>query len=182
MARKLTVLALALSLTAPLGAQAREGPSKGTWGAETSFEPEATLLKFWSASRALFVGITAHYLHETLEATGTTADFRQRSDRIQLDSRFGVRFYRDTTLALRPFMSIGAVGGFIGGDISGWTAGGMMDAGAAYFFTRHVSLGASGEFGVLTRHIRQTNVGTRTEQSFTSAGFNGFKVLGAVYF
>ncbi|HEU4996864.1 MAG TPA: hypothetical protein VFT29_18735 [Gemmatimonadaceae bacterium] len=182
MARTLAVVALVLSLTAPLGAQARGGPTKGTWGAETSFQPEATLLKFRSASRAWFVGITAHYLHETLETAGTSVDFRTRSDRIQLDSRFGARFYRDTASALRPFMSIGAVGGFIGGDISGWTAGGAMDAGAAYFFSPHVSLAASGEFGVLTRRFRQSSVGVRTEQSFTSAGFNGFRVLGAVYF
>lgn len=179
MARNFAVVALALSITMPLTAQeARKGPTKGTWGAETSFQPQATLLKFRNASRAWFLGITAHYFHQTLEAGG----FRQRVDNLQLDSRFGARFYSDTLGALRPYMSIGAIGGFIGGNVSGWTAGGAMDAGAAYFFSPHVSLGASGEFSVETRRTRQSSDAVATRQSFSSAGFNGFKVLGTVYF
>jgi hypothetical protein len=146
------------------------GPREGTWGAEVGTAsldirlPTATLLRFFSPTMALQVGAGAAL------ATGD-----ESTTAFQL--RLGVRRYAARNAPLRPIIGGGVVASLVdqGGQFGNDTAiGAYGEAGAAYFFSPHFSLGAVGELSVTS----ESNLGQN------SIRFRGTlaRVIAAVYF
>lgn len=146
------------------------GPREGTWGAEVGTAsldirlPTATLLRFFSPTMALQVGAGAAL------ATGD-----ESTTAFQL--RLGVRRYAARSGPLRPIVGGGVLASLVdqGGQFGNDTAiGAYGEAGAAYFFSPHFSLGAVGELSVTS----ESNLGQN------SIRFRGSlaRVIAAVYF
>ena len=135
-------VAVAALLAAPvvLHAQAAErkgAPEKGTWGAEAavgSFE-SGSVLHFLSPQWAVLGSASLRTTRFNGEST-TDATFTSSSVAL------GARRYGRTGLGLRPLLGFGAsIGKF---QTSGTVGGVYGEAGAAYFFSPHLSLGALG--------------------------------------
>lgn len=178
------LLAVALVAVFPLtvAAQQEQGPTRGTWGVEGSSRLGGSLLRFRSPASAWVMQVGGGYMHVSQD--GPTAFLSPPADN-QVDAtlRFGLRRYRRTQDQARPFTTLSIVGGYE--DVfrmRTWTAGVSGDVGAAYFFTPHVSLGGAGELEV-DHSWRTTESGSGpVRQRILIASFNGFRLIGSVYF
>jgi hypothetical protein len=160
------VLAVALVTAAPtVNAQAVAdviGPRAGSWGAEATYggTSAATLLHFSSPSAAWLVGVAFNVARETADnynfaGTPTT----ESRDYGSVNARVGRRWWSgDASARLRPLTGIGLTGGLGSYPFEkAWNAGGYGELGATYFFSPHVSLGASGELSLGYQQNRRSS-------------------------
>ena len=140
------VVALAAAFVIPLAVEAQVpkrtgGPVAGTWGAEADVNTfgDASVLRFVSPSWAVLVGASG----------STTSDYTSGTTRVDGQTTFsvnaGVRKYHGTGLGLRPITGAGInIVRFISSGSRPFLYG---EAGAAYLFTPHVSIGAAARLG-----------------------------------
>jgi hypothetical protein len=147
MRRLFSAVAVAAVMTGPapaLGAQSpgrTTAPVKGTWGAEAGIGTfdDAAAIWFASPSWAFLVGGSL----TTTDAggIGSSATTRRTTGALQA----GVRKYHRSGLGLRPITGFGVTTGRIASVTS---YGGIYgEAGAAYLFNPHLSVGAIGRVG-----------------------------------
>ena len=179
--------ALAILAPAPAAAQAAAdtaGPRRGSWAAEAEVGggAGASLLRFQSDRSAWRVGLTfaAGSRREEYEATPFDPARRDRTVFAFVDARLGWRRYAGRGRRLRPLGGAGLLGSYsrFSRGQTLWAAGAFGEAGAAYFFTPQVSLGAAGE-ARLTYDEQQSGA-LRVRR----VGAQGtlVRVLGTVYF
>jgi hypothetical protein len=125
-------------------------PRAGSWGGEAVYggAPGASLLYFSSPRAAWLAGLTFSVSHETADVTtlpGATAT--ESGYTAGVDARLGRRWWSaDPRARLRPLTGLGILGGLTSFQFGRtWSAGAYGELGATYFFSPHVSLGASGE-------------------------------------
>jgi hypothetical protein len=92
--------------------------------------------------------------------------------------RLGLRYYGEPTERARPLMTLSALVGYQDYGGTQLSLGGAAQAGGAYFFTPHLSLGVAGEISVQRTRDRVGGI----ESKGVITRFDGFRVLGAVYF
>lgn len=174
--------ASAVFTTIPAVAQSTErtgGPEKGTWGAEASVNGSVagsagqggSLMVFATPSVAVIGGLS-------FTRTSSRGEFINESNLLFIPGitsvalNVGVRRYARSGLGLRPTYGGGALYSTRsierGGRING--VGGYAEAGAAWFFNPHVSLGVLGGVNAL-----------RTDGYWTVSG-SVARLTGAVYF
>jgi hypothetical protein len=191
MLRALCLLTCAVAVSVPSRAHAQSserkgGPEKGTWGAEASvgggFAPGVgeggSLLRFVSPGTALVGGIaysrTASEVRVTFE--GLPDDLGRfpsvfNSAFTTVAVRAGVRRYTGTGLGLRPVVGGGLLFARSSVDeLSDNSFGGYAEAGAAWFFNPHVSLGVLGGLSAVKQGGGWSTSGTLA------------RLTGAVYF
>jgi hypothetical protein len=159
--RFLTVLAAALLTTAPvLHAQQSEPlmPRSGSWGAEAVYggANSANLLRFSSPTAAWLAGLSFNVVRQTDDASGFPGAVNQSYLLGSVDARVGRRWWRGGAGEhVRPLSGLGLLGGLSSGSgLQSWSAGGYGELGATYFFSPHVSLGATGEVAAGYSHER----------------------------
>lgn len=164
------------------------GPRAGVWAAEVGVGTgvSGTLLRFRSPATAWLLGIEGFVAESREEMTNPfTGDETVTSTQLDLSGRIGLRRYRTTQSALRPFTSAGLAGGLTRFNGSrGWAAGVFAELGATYFFSPHVSLGAVGglqaSYGRVRGEFQPDGFSFRARRITVSG--NAVQVLGAVYF
>lgn len=158
------------------------GPIKGTWGIEASSRPGGSLLRFRSPTSAWVAQASADYEHLS-QASPAIPFSNGTEDLVNVGLRIGVRTYSSPGEHLRPFRTISALAEYQQAyGLHWWSWGAAADMGAAWFFSPHVSLGGAGELAVqYARRSTESSVGTIRQNQFGIA-FNGFRLLGAVYF
>ena len=178
MPRLSSVVLLALAaLTSPMAAQ-DVAPPAGTWGAEASPDNRVTLLRFRSTTSAWLVGLEAFHFRRD-ESAGE--DVSSSSVMLHL----GMRGYRNPAERVRPFSGFSALMGYQDDDFDGGAIvlGASGELGAAYFFSRHISLGSALELSATyfqsetTEFPSSSLVDVRTY--FVRAAI---RFMGAVYF
>jgi hypothetical protein len=188
------LLAAAVLLLAPTVLDAQEppprdtlGPRAGRWAAEVGAGTglSGTLLRFRSPATAWLLGVDGSFAQSRQELPDPFGGTQTETvTQVDLFARIGLRRYRTTQSALRPFTSAGLLGGI--GRFDGtrtWAAGVFAELGAAYFFSPHVSLGAAGGLRASYGEMRadsQFGPSVRSRTIFISA--SAVQVLGAVYF
>jgi hypothetical protein len=151
-----------MATSAMAQAAADSAPKRGTIGAEVGLGsyglegPRASLIGFVSPRLA----VTGAF---GVSRVGLSGGGSVNS----MSASLGVRRYLRAGLGVRPVIGVGAT--FLRGDLPGAT-GGYAEAGAIYFFTPHVSLGALGEATV------------RRQSGFTNWSAGVARLVGAVYF
>ena len=125
------------ALTSRLDAQ-EVGPQAGTWGAEAGHDNRVSVLRFRSTTSAWLLGFDAGHISRQDDG-----DQDQSSSSISL--RLGIRGFRNPAERVRPFSGVSALIGYTDNDFEGGSMvfGGSAEVGAAYFFSRHVSLGSA---------------------------------------
>jgi hypothetical protein len=157
----MAVVTALLAVTAPVvGAQAPVdaiGPRAGSWGAEVTAvgSPTASLLYFSSPRAAWLLGLTFDLAREKTD-NGVIAESHNVGS---VNARIGRRWWRgDAAARLRPLTGVGISGGISNASRGGfWSAGGYGELGATYFFSPHISLGASGELAAAYSEDRFAN-------------------------
>jgi hypothetical protein len=126
---------------------ARTGaPVKGTWGGEASVGGDgqgASLLRFQSPQWALLVGGSIR----STTGAGFTGGARERYTAAGL--RIGARRYGGSGLGVRPLLGLGV--NIFGATGQSNELGAYGEAGAAYFFNPHLSVGATAELSAAGR-------------------------------
>ena len=125
MRRVILIVAGLAAIASPLAAQTDTLPKRGTWGAEASFPQSATLLRFRNPGSAWLLGLTADYSQQEFSASGTTLNTDATQHGFNALLRGGIRFYREPTKPVRPFIGVAGLVGF--NDTtngSGWQFGG----------------------------------------------------------
>lgn len=169
-----------LLIAAPLVVQAQSaartgGPVSGTWAGEASTgglgagaDRSAALLRFVSPQTAL-VGAFSFSRFET-----SSSSLAGNSSYTTTALQVGVRRYARTGLGLRPVYGAGLLVNSssisLSGGSSSTSVGGYGEAGAAWFFNPHVSLGVMGGISALSDDGRLALGGTLA------------RLTGAVYF
>lgn len=173
------VTPVALALVVPALASAQEtGPRAGSWGAEATATGEASLLRFRSNTFAWLIGFSGFYINRDEEDPSFP-----ESETTLLTARLGIRNYRATESRVRPFTTFAALVGYNDNVfLPRWEFGGQFEYGAAYFFTRNVSLGASFDLrAVYGRDSREAPFGEEFDVRQLTVS-TGLRFLGAVYF
>jgi hypothetical protein len=176
---------VAVLFAVPAAAQSDVGPKAGTWGGEACFNYcGAFLMRFRDPNSAWLFGITAGYAQEHLDESGPTfPGFSDDSKSFNSDMQFGMRYYRATQDRARPFLGLGAIVGVTGGGSThAFRYGATSDMGTSYFFTPHLSLGVAGGVSLVAQTDRSNQGGNVAKRRAFFARFDGFRVLGAVYF
>jgi hypothetical protein len=150
------LLAVALTLAAPAvhaqSASANTGPRAGSWGAEATYGEfsGASLLRFSSSDAAWVLGLSGYAERRTVEQqifNGVGYVTTKESQNVDfVTARLGRRWWGgDARTGFRPLTGVGITGG-VGQQPSfrQWNAGTYGELGATYFFSPHVSLGATG--------------------------------------
>jgi hypothetical protein len=123
-------------------------PRSGSWGAEAVYggNLSATLLRFSSPTAAWLAGLSFNVLRQTDNVSGAAGN-SQSYNLGSVDARLGRRWWKGGTgERVRPLSGLGLLGGLsTGSGLQAWTAGGYGELGGSYFFSPHVSLGATGE-------------------------------------
>jgi hypothetical protein len=190
-------LAAALIVHAPgLAAQAPGDstmPRAGSWGAEATYggAPAATLLRFTSPSAAWLVGASFSVSHESVDDvtyTGPSTFVVTTDDRVItfVDARLGRRWWAgDARSRLQPLRGVGLAGSYSNYSFARtYTVGAYGELGATWFFTPHVSLGASGELLASYGEDRQATGASQPDRVTTRWGVRGnlARVSAGVYF
>ena len=181
------VLAVAVASVTHAQANDRKGaPEKGTWGAEATAGGSlsqavgqgGSLLRFVSPRIAFTGGASfSRFSTEDVSTIGeVTSVFKSAITTVALQA--GLRRYGGTGLGLRPVVGGGLLvsrqsisgsnAGFSGSRSTG--VGGYAEAGAAYFFNPHVSLGVLGGVSAV-----------KNDGGWSTGGTLG-RLTGAVYF
>jgi hypothetical protein len=186
-----SVLLLAPSLLVAQESAPRDtvGPQAGQWAAEVGAGTglSGTLLRFRSAASAWLLGVDASFAQIRQELPDPLGGGTRTESSTQVDAfaRIGLRQYRTTQGALRPFTSGGLLGGTSRADGSrSWAAGIFAELGAAYLFSPHVSLGASGGLRASYGETRGDSPlgGPSFRARVISVNASAVQMLGAVYF
>ena len=173
-------LVVAAVLAVPAITSAQDvAPTAGSWGAEASAVGDVSLLRFRSSTSAWLVGFSGFYNRRDEDDSATPFEATTTVAAVRL----GWRGYRAPESRTRPFTTLAALVGYDDTAFGAtWQFGGQFEYGAAYFFTRHVSLGASFDLRAVF------GVGER-EQPFDDeidvmhvTLSTGLRFLGAVYF
>jgi hypothetical protein len=165
------------ALTSTLDAQ-EVAPQAGTWGAEASTDSRVTLLRFRNATSAWLVGFDAN--HVSRQDDG---DQDQSSSSVSL--RLGIRGYRNPAERVRPFTGVSALVGYVDNDFEGgyMVFGGSGEVGAAYFFSRHVSLGSAFDLSAVYYQTERADFPTGAPIDVSTLFVRAsIRFLGAVYF
>jgi hypothetical protein len=149
------------------GAQAESReitPRSGAWGAEVNVGGSGgALLRFSSPRAAWLLGGSFSVIRgerdQLITYSGPTS--RESTASGFVDLRIGRRWWSGEPAAqLRPLMGLGVIGGYSSTPGSRATNGGVYgETGATYFFTPHLSLGATGELAVTRYHARRSVAG-----------------------
>lgn len=182
MRRTVLVAVLASVANAPLAvAQEVTGPQAGTWGAETVLLGGASLLRFRSPSSAWLLGGSVSYRRVEREGDASFP-LRSMDEATRLSLRLGHRWYRNAGQRLRPFTTVSSmltVDNVSEGRLGG---GAALEFGAMHFFSRHVSLGASGELRAEYHRNKDTSGSTTITSRHVFATLSAVRLLAAVYF
>jgi hypothetical protein len=182
------------SRTARAQSSDRVEPHAGAWGAELQpFATGASLLYFPKSSSAWLLGADVSYTHSNRpQAVSSLSTNNLTFVRGQL----GHRWYRGSDMHLRTLYGLGAMGS-LGNTDNGpfndrqWSAGPYGELGGVWFFTPHLSLGATGQAQVLFGQDRSTGGGvtstgdviTSTSTAHTiSISATAVRMTAAVYF
>ena len=167
-------------------------PRAGSWGAEATYggAPAATLLRFTSPSAAWLVGASFSVSHESVESPTATSPTTQviTDDRVItfVDARLGRRWWAgDARSRLQPLRGLGLAGSYSDyGFATTYSVGAYGELGATWFFTPHVSLGASGELLAAYGQDRQATGASQPDRVTTRWSLRGnlARVSAAVYF
>jgi hypothetical protein len=149
----ITVLVLALLGAAPTmhAQQAADPvmPRAGSWGAEAVMGDGfgANLLRFSSPTAAWLAGLSFAAIHQTDNFSDFPGGENQSGWLGYGNAHLGRRWWRGGSgERLRPLAGVGALGALYRNPGSrSWNAGAYGELGASYFFSPHVSLGATGE-------------------------------------
>ena len=153
-------------------------PQAGTWGAETGLSQGVSLLRFRSTTSAWLVGFDAvHYNRDD--------DGNQDQRLTMAEVRLGMRSYRNPQERVRPFTGLSALVGYDENplDQGTWAFGAAAEFGAAYFFSRHVSLGTALDLSARYAKGERDDFVTGAPVDVTTITARaGLRFLGAVYF
>lgn len=161
---------------------------KGEWGAEVVLGPSitgASVLRFLSSRTALVVGANASVSHSKHEIDDGFSFPDQSSTQSNIDGRLGLRRYHSSAREhLHPLVGVGVRSIYtkLAADSHAWTAGGYGELGAIYFFTPHLSLGATGEVSALYSKTTQRANNTKATSTSTAVNASLVRVLASVYF
>jgi len=187
--RVLWLLTCAVTVSVPslAGAQSADrkgGPEKGTWGAEASVGGNVaqgvgeggSLLLFVSPRTAIVGGVGFSRISSearTTQGPGGSMSVLFTSASTFVAANVGLRRYTRTGLGLRPVFGGGLLLASRSGNFgpTSTNVGGYAEAGAAWFFNPHVSLGVLGGLNV----VDQDRGGWSTSGSLA-------RLTGAVYF
>ena len=172
------LLTLTATLVTPLPSQ-EVGPQAGTWGAEASHNGAVSALRFRSPTSAWLMAFAVNHLNRDDE--DATRDQRVTSAEIRL----GMRGYRNPEQRVRPFTGISALVGYSDNQLDDglWAFGGAAEFGAAYFFSRHVSLGTALDLSATYAKSERVDFVTGASMDVTTiTARTGLRFLGAVYF
>ena len=184
--RQATLLGIAAALltTVSLSAQAPAtgATSSPRWGAEASIGElaGAHLLRFTSARTAVLIGFEADIARRTEERlVGPDTHEEQHYTLGGVTGRLGLRRYGPATVGLRPLVGAGLSGSYrsSGPVADSWAIAPYAEAGAAWFFTPHISLGAAGQLSAGYRGLASS-----VEIREWYVRFGPMRLLGAVYF
>jgi hypothetical protein len=180
MRRTLAVAALvAFTFVSVAVGQETVGPAAGTWAAEAG--AGGSLLRFRSPASAWILGGTVTHTQTDIETSGGLPAI-DPDPVTRATLRLGIRRYRNEGQPLRPFYTIAPIVTFFHSGSSEWGLGGMLEAGAAHFFSRHVSLGASGALTGTLQFASSSGGGTEIKARTLIIEASVVRVLAAVYF
>jgi hypothetical protein len=161
-------------------------PRSGTWGAEAVYGNSfsANLLRFSSPTAAWLAGLSFNVVRQTDNVSGVAGN-SQSYNLGFADARLGRRWWRGGTgERVRPLGGLGLLGGLSSGSgLQSWSAGGYGELGGSYFFSPHVSLGATGEVvaSYMHDHFASPIPPDRTSTRWFVRG-NLVRVAASVYF
>ena len=186
--------AAALLTAAPLHAQQTldvPAPRAGSWAAEAVYGDglSANLLHFSSPTSAWLTGLTFSVARETQDVItapggGTTTETGYSA---YVAGRIGRRWWSGAASErFRPLRGVGLLGGLSNNpNYRRWNAGAYAELGGTWFFTPHVSLGASGQLSAGYDHQRvlsgTATIPDRVATSWTAGG-SLVRVAAGVYF
>jgi len=172
-------LAFAISLCASSVAAQETSPQAGTWGAEGSLFQGVSVLSFRSPTSAWLAGFAVSYLNRDDE--DASRDQRATSAEVRL----GIRSYRNPQERVRPFTGLSGLVAYSDNPFDNglWAFGGAAEFGAAYFFSRHVSLGTALDLSATYSKSERPDFITGESMDVTTiTARTGLRFLGAVYF
>lgn len=190
----IAAFAAALATAAPLHAQQTldsPAPRAGSWAAEAVYGDGlgANLLHFSSPTSAWLTGLTFSVARETQDVItfpgGTTTTETGYSGNVA--GRLGHRWWSGAASErFRPLRGVGLLGGLSSNpSYRAWNAGAYAELGGTWFFTPHVSLGASGQLSAGYDHQRAlsgtTTIPDRVVTSWTAGG-SLVRIAAGVYF
>jgi len=155
------------------------GPAAGTWAAEAG--AGGSLLRFRSPTSAWILGGTVSHTRTDIETSGGFPPI-DTDPVTRATLRFGIRRYRNEGESFRPFYTVAPIVTFFHSDSPEWGFGGMLEAGAAHFFSRHVSLGASGAVTGTYQFLSSSSGGSSIRVRTIIIEASAVRVLAAVYF
>ena len=164
-------------------------PRAGSWAAEAFYGDGlgANLLHFSSPTSAWLAGLTFNVTRETQDVVtfpGSTATETTVSG--YAAGRLGRRWWSGSTSErFRPLRGVGLLGGLSRSPFThAWNAGGYGELGGTWFFTPHVSLGATGQVSGSYNHERALSGTTLPDRIDTrwSVGGSLVRIAAGVYF
>jgi hypothetical protein len=185
----IAILLVALTAAAPTMHAQQTGepamPRAGSWGAEAVVGNGigADVLRFSSPTAAWLAGLSFSVTHQTDDRSVFPGGADQSGWLGFGDARLGRRWWRgDRGDRIRPLTGLGVLGGVSSSiGVQSWNAGGYGELGASYFFSPHVSLGASGELAASYARDRFLNASAERISRWVLRG-NLVRVNGSVYF
>lgn len=188
----IAAFAAALLTAVPVHAQQTldsPAPRAGSWAAEAVYGDgfSANLLRFSSPTSAWLTGLTFSVARETQDVVtfpGSTTTETTVSG--YAAGRLGRRWWSGSASdRFRPLRGVGLLGGLSGSRFyRSWNAGGYGELGGTWFFTPHVSLGASGQLSASYNHERALSSTTLPDRIDTrwSVGGSLVRIAAGVYF
>ena len=185
----LSLLLIPTIASAQESASSDSTPRAGQWGGEVVIGPSASgasLLRFQSSRLAWVLGADFNISRREVESNGLPIGTDDPQTITDVNARFGLRSYRESSNAqLRPVVGGGLRLGLGDGpgDVSSTSVGVYGELGAAYFVASHLSLGAVGELTAGYSKRKLDTLGTTTTE-VTSLDFSGslVRVMLSVYF
>ena len=189
----IAAFAAALVTATPLHAQQSldsPAPRAGSWAAEAVYGDGlgANLLHFSSPTSAWLTGLTFNVARETQDVLtfpgGTTTETGYTGF---VAGRLGRRWWSGSASErFRPLRGVGLLGGMSSSQFfRTWNAGAYGELGGTWFFTPHVSLGASGQLSAGYDHERQPSGAATVPDRITTrwtVGGSLVRIAAGVYF
>lgn len=186
-------VAAALITAAPLRAQQTldsPAPRAGSWAAEAVYGDgfTANLLHFSSPTSAWLTGLSFSMARETRDVLGFAGGATtETSYSAYLAGRLGRRWWSGTASdRFRPLRGVGLLGGLSNNsNYHAWNAGAYGELGGTWFFTPHVSLGASGQLSAAYNHdLSPSGTATIPDRIATrwTVGGSLVRIAAGVYF
>lgn len=189
----IAAFAAALLTAAPLHAQQTldsPAPRAGSWAAEAVYGDGlgANLLYFSSPTSAWLTGLSFNVMRETQDVLtfpgGNTTETGYSG---YVAGRLGRRWWNGTSSErFRPLRGVGLLGSLNSSpSFRRWDAGAYGELGGTWFFTPHLSLGASGQLSAGYEHQRMPSgtatIPDRVATSWTVGG-SLVRLAAGVYF